>query len=397
MKQVKLNGKGSWLLVAGLGLSMLAYSHTASAVVTCLIDPAGTSPTISLAGIPAISVTDGLPIGTTLFQGRLLNATQGIQTGLNCTSNSSADPKFVNIDFWNRVAGGVLAGGDNYTFKTNISGIGARFYLYGKYMTSVDAKEPGIGSVSVPVPGSTPLFGSKDSTPRDQNREMTFWLVKTGPVTPGVLNGVSLPSVEYRLHSADIAINKLPVRFQMVNFNGSVNITAPTCTTPANVSVNLGDYTTTQITQSGGSAWKDASIHLTNCQKFTGYQAFGKDSQFNMLAGSGPSNVNHGTLVPYTNNILGVTLNGNQGNVDTAKGIVGIKTGSGKATGVAVQISKGDAGNTPAPLGAEFMQTLPTTGASAITVPLSVRLVATGTAVKAGSVTSQITYTLNYK
>jgi type 1 fimbria pilin len=385
----------------GFALALLFCANKGYASVTCDINPSGGIPTISLSGLPPISVTEGLPVGSELFQGRLTtigsNKSQGIA---DCYIDGSKGNETFTVQIRNRVDGGVLSGLDKYTFKTNIPGIGARFYLYGKYITSEDTLgggKPGMNTAYFNINGTDVVHPWGDGSDGNHLREMTFWLVKTGPVTPGVLNGVSLPKIEYRLYSAGTPINKLPARYMIIGFNGAVNITSPTCTTPSSVSVDLGEYTVSQLTQSGSSPWKDASIRLTNCQKFTGYQPKGADSVFNQDKISGEYDVKYTTIAPYANNVLGITLNGNQGNIDIKNGIVGIKTGSGEATGVAVQVASGTNGNVPVNLGAEYKQTLPKDGSSTITIPLSVRLKKNGSAIKAGNVTSQITYTINYK
>lgn len=386
----------------GIALALLVCANKGYASVTCDINPTGGLPTISLSGLPPISVTEGLPVGTTLFQGRLSttgsNQSQGIA---DCYIEGGNGNESFTVQIRNRVNGGTLSGLDNHTFKTNIPGIGARFYLYGKYITSEDTLgggEPNVNTVNFNISGNAVVHPWGDGpTSNNHLREMTFWLVKTGPVSPGVLNGVSLPKVEYRLYSGGTPINNLPARYMIIGFNGAVNITSPTCTTPSSVSVDLGEYTVSQLTQSGSSPWKDASIRLTNCQKFTGYQPMGPDSVFNQDKISGEYDVKYTTIAPYTNNVLGITLNGNQGNIDIKNGVVGIKTGSGEATGVAVQVASGTNGNVPVNLGAEYKQTLPKDGSSTITIPLSVRLKKNGSAIKAGNVTSQITYTINYK
>ncbi|QKJ85198.1 hypothetical protein PMPD1_0215 [Paramixta manurensis] len=390
-------------LTAILSVLMLGYTLPAAAAVTCDIngESGGANPTVSIQGAPNISATEDLPNGTVLFQGRLAANTDIQRTPVvSCyiPDTSATASETVTVETRGKVAGGALVGTDNYTFKTNVPGIGVRFWILGHYLTNSDA--PLDNSLAHYQAQITVKPGGKDVTTTglyyEHFRNLTFQLVKIGSVTPGMVNGISFPTVEYRAYPADgQSIGKLPARYLIANFSGSANISTPTCTTPSTVNVDLGTFTTTQIESATTTPWKDASIKLTNCQKFTGYQ--NRDSMFVQDQISGAYDVGMTTPAPTVNNVLGIKLNSNQQNIDVNQGIVGIKTGGGEAQGVAVQIAKGNtASNTPAPLGVEFNQTLALDGSPTINIPLVVRMIKQGT-VKAGRVNAQITYTISYK
>lgn len=398
--KVKIRVK-RWGLYGALASVMLyACVGETAAATTCEISPTGGKPTIQLDTVPTISATDDLPVGTVLFRGRL-NAVNGTSliSIVECYIPSGTGTETVSLELRNRVANGVLVGSDDYTYQTSVPGIGVRYYLLGHYVTSTLEAIADQSSLDG-VQATATLTGTERkkffTTGNLHRRNLTFMLVKTGPVAPAALNALTLPRVEFSVHSIGGTVNKLPARYMIINFAGNVNITAPTCTTPARVDVDLGSYTASQISAATPTPWKDASIRLTNCQKFTGYQNKG-DSKFDQAQISGSYTVGPTTFAAYTNNVLGVTLNGNQGNLDSAKGIVATKGGVGQAEGIAVQVSKGGSANLPVSLGSEYTQTLANNGAASIVIPLSARLIATGKPVKAGNVSAQVTYTINYK
>ncbi len=361
---------------------------SAQATVTCkFYNGSSFNTTASLNGSAVLSVTPDIPVGTRLYAARVLADKYPDAFSIDC--NGQPNEAFSAILKTKVLNGSGL--GDNITFDSGYPGIGVQFWINGGYITADGQKAADIINISTPANGH--IFWGTNVF----DREMTIFLVKTGNVQPGVLSATGFPYVQYIWNPGNNA-SFIPGVLSEFHFNGQVSITTPSCKTPDKVDVELGEYTTTEINNNGGSPWKDASIRLTGCPRFTGYA--GKEGSWHVTQ-RGNSSISYaaGEAPVYAANKLGLTLNGVRGNLDNANGIVDIDHSAGSASGVAVQIAKGDTGsNTPAQLGAETLQNIPMDGASTITIPLVVRMIKHGeSAVKAGRVNTQITYLINYK
>ncbi|MEZ6878770.1 fimbrial protein [Enterobacter sp. KBR-315C3_2022] len=361
---------------------------SAQATVICKIyNDSSFNTTASLNGSAVLSVTPDIPVGTRLYAARVLADKYPDAFSINC--NGQPKEAFSAILKTKVLNGSGL--GDNITFDSGYPGIGVQFWIKGGYITADGQKAANIINSSTTESGNV-ILGANVF-----DREMTMFLVKTGDVQPGVLSATGFPYVQYIWNPGNNA-SFIPGILSEFHFNGQVSITTPSCKTPENVDVELGEYTTTEINNNGGSPWKDASIRLTGCPRFTGYA--GKQGSWHVTQ-RGNSSISYaaGEAPVYAANKLGLTLNGVRGNLDNANGIVDIERSVGSASGVAVQIAKGDSGNNyPAQLGAETLQDIPMDGVSTITIPLVVRMIKHGeSAVKAGRVNTQITYLINYK
>lgn len=361
---------------------------SAQATVTCkFYNDSSFNTTASLNGSAVLSVTPDIPVGTRLYAARVLADKYPDAFSIDC--NGQPNEAFSAILKTKVLNGSGL--GDNITFDSGYPGIGVQFWINGGYITADGQKAAHILDVSTGKNGH--IFWGTNVF----DREMTIFLVKTGDVQPGVLSASGFPYVQYIWNPGNNA-SFIPGVLSEFHFNGQLSITTPSCKTPDNVDVELGEYTTTEINNNGGSPWKDASIRLTGCPRFTGYA--GTQGSWHVTQ-RGNSSISYaaGEAPVYAANKLGLTLNGVRGNLDNANGIVDIDHSAGSASGVAVQIAKGDTGsNTPAQLGAETLQNIPMDGASTITIPLVVRMIKHGeSAVKAGRVNTQITYLINYK
>jgi major type 1 subunit fimbrin (pilin) len=362
---------------------------SAQAAVTCTFyNNSSFRTTASLDGSAVLSVTPDIPVGTRLYAARIEADRYPDAYSIDCKGAS-------NETFSATLKTKVLNGsdqGDNITFASGYPGIGVQFWINGGYITADGRKDADTMTGTIPSGGGSYQFGANVF-----DREMTVFLVKTGDVQPGVLSAASFPYVQYIWTPGNNA-SFIPGVLSEFHFNGQVSITTPSCKTPEKVDVDLGEHTTDEINNNGGSPWKDATVRLTECPRFTGYGGV-QGSWYVTQRGDSSLSYATGDAPVYANNHLGLTLNGVQGNLDTANGIVDIDHSAGAASGVAIQIARGDTGsNTPAQLGVETLQDIPMDGASTISIPLVVRMIKQGEAsVKAGRVNSQITYLINYK
>lgn len=214
-------------------------------------------------------------------------------------------------------------------------------------------------------------------------------LIKTGNISPGVLQGSSLPTTTYRndytvANSSKVLFTWRPYTY---GFSGSLNVISKTCNVP-NFTVDLGSWKVTDISKNGQSEWRNASIKMTNCPRFYGYinQAF----DTNHLTGK-TSTIN------FKGNAIGLKLSALYGNIDAGKGIIKLESSKSSATGIGIQIASGNTGtNTPLNLGGEKRINVINNTNTSISIPLVARYIKTEYRVTSGTANSKVTFTINY-
>lgn len=227
-------------------------------------------------------------------------------------------------------------------------------------------------------------------------------LIKTGPLTPGVYtaSGANFPTVTQGLdvsqtsHTNAAATSGLPVYNWIFSFQGTITVSAQTCTTP-DVAVTLGTYAIAENFRALNSTtpWIDASIALTNCPKFYGFY---NSTNAPMLMNY---NTGKGTSTTSLNNTIGVRLTPATSVVDATNGIMAIdSTVAGAASGVGIQLGWGESSQTPTlfNFATEQTITLPKDGTSTIRVPLAARYIQTSATPTPGKANGKVTFTINY-
>ncbi|WP_225610355.1 fimbrial protein [Pseudomonas sp. PDM19] len=265
--------------------------------------------------------------------------------------------------------------------------------LYGNkvYQTGV----PGIGvailTLGQPLPASTPMTNCSATGACNYiySWHMGFDLsfVKTGDVSPGVIQGSQLPTMARSLISSNT------VEYQRVNFSGSINIVSRTCQTP-DVTVQMGSHKTDEFSgRNSSTPWTDFSISLNNCPAFNGY-----------YQGTGPKWSSDGTIANLNsrkNNVIQVSIWPTIMPLDPGLSILDLDPSPAgmppAATGVGVQIA--DQTGTPWPLIAfrESGITPSSVEGASYTIPLKARYVQTGDTISAGPANATATFTLNYE
>lgn len=374
------------LLFNGIFLSSNAFSS-----VTCSLPSEYASPTLDLQGVPTISATPEMPMGTVLLQGRFTNKYRILSASCQKDANST-DTETLAIAIKAKVNGGNTI--NNNTFKTNIPGVGVQFWITGGYIENDGGKIVDRYTNTDVGPGWAADYGYK------VDREMTFFLVKIADISPGVVDGSSFPSVNYTMHDngSSVPVNGLPYSIIDFSFVGKINITAPSCQTPGDFSVNLGSYDISYLKEHAATPWKDIGLKLINCPAFSGFTTK-QDSTWNMTS-PGNTTLTINELAEFQSNRLGITLTPIYNIIDATQGVFGIDTNaSNTAKGVAIQLAKGtSASQTPWPLGTEVTQSLSMTDSpTEITIPMVARMVKENSAMSPGKVISRATYIINYK
>lgn len=319
-----------------------------------------------------ITVGPDMPVGTIVYKAQYV---------ANGYSYINCDATTYNVENWLDYLS--IPGADT---GLSFSGIGK------VYATNL----PGLGVV---VTGT----GNGDTTPRRETAwtsNTTGWghayylqIVKTGDVSPGVLNGSSLPSVK-SYAKAQAGYTGLPFDIIHLRFAGAINVISKTCKTP-DVDVNLGKYEVTKYFKGKGSTtpWIDSSITLSDCPAFKGY--YGNSNRSITISGSGttPSGTPDA-------NALSVSLKPVQQIIDATNGIMGVSSANGgnAALGVGIQIGWGSASGAPTLF--NFNQSKnyapPSDGRSSFQIPLAARYIQTDSAVSPGRADGKAVFVINY-
>ncbi|MBL5905331.1 type 1 fimbrial protein [Serratia fonticola] len=380
---------GGALLTAASPASWAAVTPTLNTGVQTVVVPL--SP-------PQISAGVDAPVGTVLYQASLI------------MKDGSVTIKWLSSD-----VGKYLY----YTTSAFVSNIPQPLanlttgpYANGVYQTGI----PGIGVAILSASGTpittTRLYAESQNLLGSElggvlnhsgaSNVRNVVLVKTGPLTPGTYtaSGANFPTVTQGMdvsqtsHTNAAATSGLPIYDWIFSFQGSITVSAQTCTTP-DVAVTLGTYAIAEnfTALNSTTPWIDASVALINCPKFYGfYNSTNAPLLMNYNTGTGTSTTS-------LNNSIGVRLTPATSVVDAANGIMAIdSTLVGAASGVGIQLGWGDSSQTPTlfNFAAEKTITLPKDGTSTIRVPLSARYIQTATTPTPGKANGKVTFTISY-
>ncbi|MEL0554868.1 MULTISPECIES: fimbrial protein [Enterobacteriaceae] len=371
---------------------MIAGLAGRNALASCQIGepaegkPSLTAPAISVVPLAAsISAPADLPVGTVLYRG----AFQAIwRVSIICTQSgafyrqlkvidSGAD--IGSVDDFNVPATLIPSGSRVYT--TSLPGVGVAFNTgaQGNDLVSAASCSDSINCSFVGAVSTGEVIGAEYT--------LSVLLIKTasGPVTPGMINGESLPSFERLYGQADSM-----VVVQKSSLKGSVTVTAPTCTTP-DVKVMMGTWDASQFAGKGsGTEWQDASIRMTGCGQFHGYYAGHTQVNGGAVSSNGPATQNQYTfkLTPLT------TI------IDNTSGIMAVDAGESSAGGVGIQIGIGSltsAASNFIRFNRGYSANLPVNGFTSMSIPLAARYVQTGERITGGTANGKVTFTVQYK
>ncbi|MBF4165092.1 type 1 fimbrial protein [Enterobacter hormaechei] len=377
---MKISG---WISVATF-LYLLIVSNAAMAV-TCSLDSASGFKTAISATMPlnlsTIAVSNDIPDGTILYQQRFTPSYSSIT--VNCDNSASwfYVMSLTNAPALSSWTGTIISpeswiassSWDGYIYETGVPGIGFNLSMM---------------SSRTPAPGSagTNCYASKSCTDAGVNARMYLALVKTGPITAGVINASNFPTFK-----VGIGREASNIELYTLNFAGSLNVTLPTCTTP-DVNVSLGKWSTERFTGKGSTTpWVAANITLTNCGTFVGSN-IGTDNYWSDNGSSFSSTMQWNTW--------SITLSPVSSVLDSASGIMSVDTSvPSAATGIGIQVSSGDTTSADSHIidfGNALTGTFNSDGSSSVTIPLSARYIQTEDSVSAGTANGKLVYTVSY-
>ncbi|HEY2454436.1 MAG TPA: fimbrial protein [Scandinavium sp.] len=330
-----------------------------------------------------ITAGSDLPDGSILYQQQYNHAFQGSAGSVQVTCSTNS-PIMANYGFsqtplpitsW---GSGQLSG---KVYETGVSGIG----IYFQQHTNGDLTVPDSKPAAAETNGGALCEGTTCNVIGNFLR-WDVYFVKTGPISPGSINGGDLPCLTLNYTNEG---NSPSNQVENVCFSGAINVIAGTCQTP-NVDVDMGKYDISQFSGKGSAQkWTDASIKLLNCPIFYGSNSGGTWSS------DGTSSSSGGTP---QNNALRLSLTPNTTVIDSSNGIFSITDGTGSAQGIGIQVAYGEpSGNVEL---VDFSQTkdyqLETNTTGISDIPLVARYIQTETNLQPGVANSAITFLINY-
>lgn len=364
-----------------LFFACLIYSGTCLADVNCTGATTTFIDTVALNG-GSITVGEDIPDGTVLYNAQY--RANGF-VGLVCSPATYTLQNWVDYDStpmplstW---SSGSLGG---KVYQTSVPGIGVLITGLTSYGS--------IGSALFPRVESTYQFVDGSGTNKGHGYQL--WLIKTGPVSAGAVNGATLPTVKSYIPTTP-GYTGLPLTLGTLKFSGSINIVKGTCNI-SNVTVNMGKHALSEFSGVGSaSAWKDAPIILTNCPRF--YGTYSNANTTVQLTGSGslPAGTPNGNvfnvyLLPKSDEVFDATqgiLNINAPNGETAAVGFGIEIGWGKASGSPTTFNFNSAKSFAAP----------NNGNPTIAIPLAARYIQTQSQVMPGIANGRVTFVVDYR
>jgi type 1 fimbria pilin len=366
---VKLAFLKEFLKGAGV-ITFLVYPVTSSAIQCDTVTPLKDN-VMTIAA--SITVGADMPVGTVIYKAQYVADSY---SHIKCNADTYSVENW--LDYLN------IPGADT----------GLNFPNVGKvYATNL----PGLG-VAVTGTGGNQTIPRREGiwNQRSSNglgHAYYLQIVKTGDVSPGVLNGSSLPSIK-SYAKAQAGYTGLPFDVIHLRFAGTINVISKTCKTP-DVDVNLGRYEVTKYFKGKGSTtpWIDSSITLTDCPAFKGY--YGRNNSSITIQGSGttPS----GT--PDANS-LSVSLKPVQQIVDATNGVMAVSAINGEnvASGVGIQIGWGSASGSPTLFNFNESKNYspPNDGRSSFKIPLAARYIQTDSVASPGRADGKAIFLINY-
>ncbi|UBO72388.1 fimbrial protein [Aeromonas rivuli] len=215
--------------------------------------------------------------------------------------------------------------------------------------------------------------------------EFDISFIKTGPISPGTIQGGQLPTLR-----ADMVMDD-GTHYPIIRaaMSGSINIVSQSCTTP-DVSVDLGSHDIASNFSGQGSAtpWVPFQLRMENCPTFYGTI---NDGQNNFYSNDGSSGV--GAVSP---NSITVSLTPNTAIIDDAQAIMGLADTGSQASGVGIQIAAYQESR-PATFSKPTIFYQGSDGSPSRTVNYFARYIQTETTVTPGDANGTVSFLIEYK
>ena len=376
-----------------LALFMLWTGYSQAANVTCRIPDSKPAQFNEYTFNGFISAGDELPVGTMLYSAQV-----SARYAIECTSpdNSAVGTAFdipnsyEFISIPTRLVPGILDVDGNNVYETNVPGIGVSVTTaYGP---------PGAGFKPLSAGVKYP-----DHWQIEENATVYYIrLIKTGPVSPGVVNAINFPQVQRVFDTptipADVNISGFPIRHSSTKFNGTIQIVESTCKAEiTDMVVDLGSYEVKDFKRQDGylgTPWKDATIRMKDCQ-LRGY--YGSQSFF------GPSADVPGEISqpdPHFRNKIGISVRAMSSVIAGYNSTMALTPSPNNATGVGIQVRRRSSDGTLLNVSLDGKELIsvpaPPINTQSMDFLFIARYVAISDVITPGKANGAVVYTLNY-
>lgn len=340
-----------------------------------------------------ISVGEDIPVGTVIYRAGLWADNMSITCKTLDESGLNQDvmlPTIVEvISTPTSVVSGVTAPptGEK-VYETNVPGIGVSIIAEGKMPYSWT--EAYVRKITVVNRWS---YSGAAALGRFEVK-----LIKTGPVSPGIVNAINFPQLQVTFTTPTIPAGStflgFPIPYSTVSYNGTIQIVKSTCRAEvADRVVDLGSHEVKDIKNASGrvTTWTDASLRLIGCQFSPGFYNNSNGKIYHV----GTSNVGQGT--PDANTVR-LSLSASTSVINANTGIISLTPASDSATGVGIQIGVKE-GSEIKPYNFntnEVIFTPSSPDAQSLEIPIFARYIATDTTITPGKANGAVVYTLNY-
>lgn len=391
MKQI-FSMKTYFCLLSSL---VLLFSYSVQAQVTCKAFDASIPRTDTIQLAPMnISAGVDMPNGTVLYRGSWYGAAPGYQTTCSTTTLQATYNFTFNLGIMSAPLALSNWNSSPYSgqvYQTGIPGIGV-------------AITDGTNAVSIGAPfanggvrTSQPMTATTGNNNYVNGSTRYINLIKIGTISPGSysLTAANLPTVKlfYDNAAGSPTVTGFPIVSNILKFQGTLTISAQTCTTP-DVVVPLGSFDINKNFTGIGKTtpWVKTNFALQNCPTFYGYY-----NNTNVAALFDYGQGGASTIPASTNNTLHIKVAPNTPMVNASNGTIAIDTSSPtSASGVGIQLGWGDPSPTPFNLNNDQIITLPKDGSKNIAIPLAARYIQTAAKVTPGRADGKVTFTISY-
>ncbi|HHA1670556.1 TPA: fimbrial protein [Enterobacter roggenkampii] len=345
---------------------LLMWGHVSNVMATCsttgISGQTQYNNTVAIIG-GDFSAGSELPVGSVIRRQRII--------GLRDVNASCTSPVIVT----GYLVNGSLYPGQTNIFNTGVNGLGVRFKSLATGTYYPFSQSTGVNVVLLS---------------RQTHLAYDIEFVKMGVISAGQVNTASFPLLVVDATDGSAG----PAWAVRGYFSGGFSIRVPTCTTP-DYSYNLGTFGISSFENIGdSSSWRDTPIILTGCNSFYGNNVNNSFTQYTMTGTNTGNVVESGSLAPVN---IYVTLNPVTTPIDSNKGVLSLDS-LATANGFGVQIGF-KSGNlfTPQNLNSDFIVTPPIGVSGSISIPLGARILRTNQSISPGTISSSVTYTINYK
>lgn len=338
--------------------------------------------TIPVIGSGISTAGEDTPVGTVLYSQTFTQPV--VKTFYECSVDTTDEPHYMmNVYTRTEVAstpsGPAKRDSGNDIFPTNISGIGAIFYIWGVNNVSAfpDTWER---TIQIGYGTNTLSLG--------QFLRAKIELIKTGPIAPGVqqVQGAALPA--FRVISGSNSPFVTSNVFVNLNFTGVTTVHTKTCQlATSDIEVNLGSHDVSGFNSTGKTTeWKNFDIVLQGCPPFYGYGDYKYTEATGKLTGAN------------TDNVASIVFRSANGVVEGNPLLARLDSSVNAATGVGIELSRRDNSESIAMDGSggfNLPNLLKEDNATYI-IPLKARYVQTETTVKPGLANGSVVFTITY-